>query len=253
MENKTIKEIYGTVDNLDTECVYSKNCWENYEQYRFSGDDSSQKPYHPYFGNQYTGLLTVGINLNGGNTSVDAIDSLVSLARIDLDNGKQKIFKQEGYGGSLFYYHVPMMGLIYTSLISDVDIEISNIDLSPKSVVKGFDYIGLTNLIKCSTSNSNRSIPSENMYHNCTKLFLKELDIIQYELLVLFTKNKKWEVRELVNKFDLIKEEDGFNLYKYNGHLVLEFGHPMATNLTNDMKNQYYYNGIKEAVKLLKA
>jgi len=252
MENKTIKDIYGTLDNLDTECVYSKDCWEKYEEHRYSGDDSSQTPYHPYFGNQYSGLLMAGINLNGGNVSVDAIDSLVSLARNDLDKGKQKIFKQNGYGGSYFYYHVPMIGLIYTSLLDDIDIELNSLDLSPKSVAKGFDYIGLTNLIKCSTSKKDRSEPSDNMYQNCTKLFAKELDTFQYDLLVIFTKKKQWEVRKLVSQFEKIKKEDGFNLYKYGGHLVLEFGHPMATNLKNDMKYQFYYDGLKEAVKELK-
>ncbi len=103
--------IYGTKSDLQTACNSTEECWDGFESLRTS---YPQVPYFPFFGPKYEGLLFAGINLNGGNESFTAIDELVKIAIDDyLKQSKFRIFKSDSYGGSPFYYYVPLISFLY--------------------------------------------------------------------------------------------------------------------------------------------
>jgi len=239
-------KLYGTDENLQENCRYCKECWKGYEEQKIKS--YVQKPYYPYIGDSYKGILFSGINLNGGNDEIDCIHSLVKEAKKYISNGKKRIFKSATYGGSEFYYHIPIIANMYTVLLESPELDNNVSDLSPENIAQGFQYLALTNLIKCSTE-INRSTPTPAMYENCLKIFVSEISNIHYKVLILFTLHKYIRIEKYFNDFKKISDDGGYRLWSNGEKYILEYGHPVSTSLTSEEKFEYYFTGIKNLIE----
>lgn len=258
LSESILKDIYGTLDGLEESCNKSKECWNKIPTQKC---EETQKPYKPYLGEKFNGLMFAGINLNGGNNYINAIDRLVNGAKDYLKEGRYKIFKQKGYGGSSFYYYVPLLSFLYYSYSNFNRKFTKEEDLTREEKVSGFEYCGLTNLIKCSTNSTDgRSKPSKPMYENCIKKFEKELGIINPKALVIFTFFNYPSL--LADKFvgfsEIPKDESytpknmRYRVQRKKDLYVLELEHPLSTAITRERKFQTYSDAIYKLVDLQK-
>jgi hypothetical protein len=71
--DSNLKNIYGTLDNLEELCNKSNECWKEILSLKCG---NHQIPYKPYLGEKFNGLMFAGINLNGGNENFG--DSLLN-------------------------------------------------------------------------------------------------------------------------------------------------------------------------------
>jgi hypothetical protein len=248
LSDSILKNIYGTLGNLEKSCNKSKECWNE----STSGFNYIQKPYKPYLGEKFNGLMFAGINLNGGNNDLKAIDNLVNGAKHDLNEGKYNIFKQDGYRGSSFYYYIPLLSFLYYSYSNSNDKFISEGELTKEQIISGFEYCGLTNFIKCSTNSPDgRSTPSKSMYDNCINKFIKELDIIKPKALVIFTFfNHPSLLADCFDGFSVISKKERYRVQRNNNYYILELEHPISTAITRERKYQIYSNAVYELVEL---
>ena len=248
--NSILKNIYGTLENLEEFCDKSKECWKGISTLKCG---NHQKPYKPYLGEKFNGLIFAGINLNGGNDTLSAIENLVLKAINQyLINGKYKIFKQQGYGGSPFYYYIPLLSFLYYSY-SNFDVKFTKEgELTKEQIISGFKYCGLTNLIKCSTNSPDgRSKPSKTMYVNCINKFKNELDVINPNVLVIFTFFNYPSL--LVNYFDdfsVISKKERYRLQrKWNiNHIQTQY---MSWLNCKKQHNNHMHSGTKKRCSFL--
>lgn len=233
-------QIYGTIENLEDECPSARNCWSKINDYKFH---NSQKPYRPYIGKEYQGLMFCGINLNDGNKNISAIEELVDGAIKEyLIKGKYKIFKHPGYGGSPFFYYVPLLSYLFNEYkIGGVLIN-NEQQISFSQIIKGYDYCAFTNLIKCSVkSPDNRSTPSKSMFENCSTRFLRELDILKCQTLVTFTKFSFPELIKICFKgYTKIYDKQRYSIYFNGNYLLAELEQPLSTQVSRKEKFQTY-------------
>ena len=274
LSESILKDIYGTLGNLEKSCNKSKECWDKSKvDWEEMSTNENQKPYKPYLGENFNGLMFAGINLNGGNNDINAIDHLVNGtenvkgagvlngAKDYLREGRYRIFKQNGYGGSSFYYYVPLLSFLYYSYSNFNRKFTKEEDLTREEKVSGFEYCGLTNLIKCSTNSSDgRSKPSKPMYDNCIKKFEKELGIINPKALVIFTFfNYPSLLADKFVGFSEIPKDESYTPKKMRYRVqrkkdlyVLELEHPLSTAITRERKFQTYSDAIYKLVDLQK-
>tara|TARA_B100001964_G_C13860037_1_gene434059 strand:- start:61 stop:627 length:567 start_codon:yes stop_codon:yes gene_type:complete len=175
-----------------------------------------------------------------------------------------KIFRKPkpGYGGSPFYYYVPLLSFLYYSYsklnkkyTKELNKKYTKEEApTRKQIISGFDYCGLTNLIKCSTNSPDgRSKPSEAMDSNCIKKFKNELDVICPKVLVIFTRyNHPSLLVDYFNGFSVTSEKERYRIQKKDNLYVLELEHPVSTKIKRERKYQSYSNAIYEVVELQK-
>lgn len=245
-----LKRIYGTLKDLEEQCDKSSECWSGILELKYG---VHQKPYKPYRGDSYNGLMFAGINLNGGNDSNDAIDILVQEA---IDNyliyGKYLIFKQEGYRGSPFYDYIPLISFLYKEYFNKGVKFDSEDKLTNKQIISGFNFCGLTNLIKCSiNSPDGRSTPSGSMYINCIKKFKEELAETKIDVFVIFTLFKYPSlIAEYFDGFNIISERERSRIQKKDDFYIVELEHPLSTMVTRKQKFESYSNAIYDLIDL---
>jgi hypothetical protein len=241
--------IYGTNTNLQEYCNSSKECWNGKESLKTT---YSQVPYFPYFGQMYDGLLFAGINLNGGNESFTAIDELVEIAIYDyLKHGKYKIFKSDHYGGSPFYYYVPLISYLYHEYLAGKSFIKNEDDISFEQIICGYQYCGLTNVIKCSTkSDDRRSKPTNAMFSNCSKKFINEVSKIRCHTLICFSFFLWPSFSENFGPFENIVSRDRYRILQNKRINILELEHPLSTKMNRESKFNNYSEGVFELVHL---
>ena len=252
ISDKALTKIYGTLADLENECNCRNICWKDYSQYKLG---YAQTPYKPYIGAKYRNILFSGINLNEGNTSLDAIDNLVNEAEKYLKDERYKIFKQEGYGGSNFYYYVPLLSFMFKSMTEDKAHFSTEEDISWPNVQEGFQYCALTNLIKCSTNTPDRrSTPSETMFQNCSTKFREELAHLPFSVLVTFSYFKYPNlISEFFQPSSIIVAEERWRLSQWRDKWILELEHPMSTQVSRERKFQDYNAAMKTTVAKMMA
>jgi len=251
-ERDELYRIYCTVDNLEDECDKSDECWADISNLKYG---SRQKPYKPYKGDSFNGLMFVGINLNGGNDSNCAIDELVNIAKKDyLEYGKYRIFKKKDYGGSPFYYYIPLLSYLYMEYFENKITTNSENKLTNREIISGFEYCGITNLIKCSVNSPDgRSTPSESMYKNCVRKFMQELQTTKSEIMVLFTFFKyPTLVSEHFKNSEILLENERRRIQKHQDLLILELEHPLSTKTTREQKYRSYSKALYDLVEIKK-
>lgn len=245
-----LTNLYGTLENLEEHCDKCHECWMEIPNLKYG---EHQKPYKPYFGRYYNGLMFAGINLNGGNDSIDAIDKLVhSAIKNYLVYGKYRIFKQEGYRGSPFFYYIPLLSFLFSEY-SNKKIKFSEENnLTNEQIISGFNYCGITNIIKCSiNSPDGRSTPSSAMYLNCVNKFKDELNKIAPDVLVIFTLFKFPSLlTDYFDGFNVISNSERSRIQKNNNFYVLELEHPLSTSVTRKQKYESYSKAIYELIDL---
>lgn len=252
ISQSALLQIYGTVHDLQNHCSCAAECWKNIEKLK-SGRD--QVLYHPFFGPDYKGILFAGINLNGVMSAETAIEDLVDKAKDDLKKKKYKIFKSKYYGGTSFYYYVPLLAYLYHIYTNGHCLIETEQEIS-EHIVEGFQYCGLTNLIKCSVDSPNRrSTPSTEMYKNCIGKFRQELGSIEYSVLVIFTRYSCPSLPELLGRYTLLDDDKGdrYKIYADGKSRLLELEHPQSTHIKRPAKFISYSHAIYKVVKSLSA
>lgn len=251
IDDKDLIEIYGTITDLENKCISTNICWEDYEQYKLGYE---QTPYLPYFGKKYIDVLFCGINLNEGNTDTNAIFELVEEAKLYIQDHKYKIFKQEGYGGSNFYYYVPLLSYMYKSIIFDNKTFKIEDDISWENIFEGFEFCSITNLIKCSVSSPDkRSRPSDQMYYNCIPKL--KIEISKFNPKTIFFFNKFLYPNMLEHYFEgyrNIIKKDRYSISDYRGIKIIELEHPMSTAITREFKFSNYNEAINDLKSIVK-
>ncbi|MBU1298017.1 MAG: hypothetical protein KJ963_04475 [Bacteroidetes bacterium] len=247
-----LSSIYGTIDNLEEKCISSKQCWEHFSQFKLK---DSQYTYLPYVGAEYKNILFCGINLNGGNNELNAINILVDGAINDLKNKKYKIFKQKGYGGSSFYYYVPLISFLFKKYFID-NVQFHNeTNISWEEKIEGYKYCALTNIVKCSVnSNDKRSTPNNKMLLNCIPKFIEELKYFEYKVLFFFTYFKYPTLTDTYfSHFKVIKNSDRYRIKSCEGKWIVELEHPLSTRITRIKKFNEYKSAVYELCNSMKS
>ena len=251
LTESNLKSIYGTITNIQDECVSSELCWQGIDKYK---THQPQTPYFPYIGKKYKGILFCGINLNGGFENLRVIHELVKEAVNDyLRNHRYKIFKSETYGGSPFYYYVPLLSFLYQQLYYEGISYNNEEEITWDQIIEGFEFCGLTNLIKCCiNSPNNRSQPSDEMFKNCIPKLIKELDHISYKVIFTFSYKKYPNLVELYFKdYKTVIQKNQFRILNNQKQWIVEVGHPLSM-ITRQEKFRYYNEAIHYLVKYIR-
>lgn len=253
--NHYISLHYGIISNksnLECDCDKNEECWLNYRQYS-SGE--LQKPYVPWIGELYNGLLFAGINFNGGNTSINYAISLKKLAVEEyLNHHKYLIFKQNNYRGSPFWYYLAILGYLYGEYYVNNKLYYNESDIDLDKISSGFDHCAFTNIIKCSTSNSDRSIPTDNMFSNCIEKYFGEVEILNPKIVFSFTRFsypnlmdifiKRYKKKDLI----IISDNERARISKINNFFLIEVEHPTSTAISRVDKYKIYSESLYHAL-----
>lgn len=186
MKNEIIekyKEIGVFNISLQDECKFCSKCWDKIEDRKWSKDnlepfDEGEKPiniYSPWIGENYDRLriLALGINMNhyGG---IDAVSYLVGGAKVQIGQGRRKIdFGSKDYSGTFYYHRLPAYAAIFLEVKGIIDEKRINNYPDKNDVNLAFDFVAITNSIKCSPRGG-KSEPTFEMWNNCNRYILKE-------------------------------------------------------------------------------
>ncbi|HHG86025.1 MAG TPA: hypothetical protein ENJ82_14855, partial [Bacteroidetes bacterium] len=149
--------------------------WSEKDMVKYREEEKPVNIYSPWIGNKYEKLkiLAVGINMNqyGGT---DAQDLLVNGAKSQLSKGRRKIdFGSKNYSGTFYFHRVPAYATIFLEKHGIIEEKrINNFPIG-KDVANAFNYIALTNSVKCSPRGENGK-PGSEMWRNCLSYILKE-------------------------------------------------------------------------------
>lgn len=246
-----LHRIYGTTSDLENNCRSAVSCWRDIKSFK---TEENQIPYLPYVGSSYIGILFAGINLNGVMGSLTAIADLVEEAiEYYLKKEKYLIFKSKSYGGSPFYYYVPLLAYLYNFYTSKGGFIRYESGITFKQIIDGYRYCGLTNIIKCSVkSPNNRSTPSEAMYINCVKKFTQELDILKSKVLIVFTYfNLPRFANDYLQNYRIIKLGSRYRIQSDGNSYLLELEHPLSTQVTRADKFLNYSEAVFNLVQIM--
>lgn len=247
---------YGESDrhsfNLEYDCDKSGECWDNYRQY---STGEAQMPYIPWIGERYDGLLFLGINFNGGNTDIDYCRHLKEEASERyLARNKYLIFRQPGYRGSPFWYYVALLGLLYQKYAAQSIRYSSESDVDAHMIKNGFRHCVFTNIVKCSTANDGRSIPSDAMYENCSSKLTGELKVLKPKYIFSFTRHT---YPDLLNRFErhhgrakILDEKHRSRITQFDDFFFVEVEHPVSTAIHRGEKFDIYSNMIYRMIDL---
>lgn len=178
--------------SLGDSCKNCESCWQGID----TSLDEGYGIYLPWIGDNYAKerILVLGINLNGLG-DLDAQINLAIDAKLELDEGRKKIFKSEDYGGTPYWYVLPKYIIHILKLHGILVDDLSN----------ALDYIAVTNSIKC-TIKRERAIPTQNMWNNCPNHILnQEIEVLKPKLILILGKsdnywNFKISVAEIIEE-----------------------------------------------------
>lgn len=258
--NQTLKSItqadicgiYGTTNDLENTCKSAVDCWKEIQSFKHNKD---QIPYLPYIGSSYMGILFAGVNLNGVIESLTAISDLVKEATDEyLKNKKYRIFKSESYGGSPFYYYVPLLSYLYNEYMSNRTFIENESDINFMQIVEGYQYCALTNIIKCAVNSPNkRSTPSNAMYKNCINKFSQEIATLNPKALVVFTYFNFPNLAGYMENYRPVKSGSRYRIQTNGDLYLLELEHPLSSQVTRSDKFTVYSEAMFELAKIIKS
>lgn len=218
-----------------------------------SRTNDDQCPYRPYFGPDYRRILFAGINLNGSEGGLTAIADLVDKAKKYLGEHKYLIFKSKLYGGSPFYYYVPLLAYLYNLYYSGKPLVKNYTQITFEQVIEGFRYCALTNLIKCSVASADRrSTPSEAMYRNCINKFTQELKLIDYQVLVVFTLFRRPTLADGLGRHEMIGSGPRHRIQSIGRSYLLELEHPLSTRVSKANKFSEYSGAMFDLARIVR-
>jgi hypothetical protein len=245
-----IQNNYGQINpksNLEHKCDKSNNCWENYRNF---STGENQKPYIPWIGNSYDGLLFLGINFNGGNNIINYPEKLKEIAVNEyLQKDKYLIFRQEGYRGSPYWYYCPLIAFIYSNYFNTKKVITNEEDISFENIISGFNFCSMTNLIKCSTSNNDRSSPNSIMFENCIQKTVGEIKILNPKIIFSFTLYNHPEMIEIMKDYFRIGPNesvtsDRTRITQFGDFIFVELEHPLSTVTNRRDKFESYSKAL---------
>jgi hypothetical protein len=183
---------------LGDSCKHCDSCWQDID----SKLDKGYGIYLPWIGVHYSSakIVVLGINLNDIG-DLDAQVELAKLAKEELNDGKNKIFKSETYGGTPYWYVLPQY-VIHILNCSGIKVD---------SLSMALDYIAVTTSIKC-TIDRERAIPTQNMWNNCPEHILKEEVVVlkPNTILILGKSDNYWNFKNSVAVIIEEKQEGNF-------------------------------------------
>lgn len=125
--------------------------------------------------------------------------------------------------------------------------------ISFEQIISGFQYCGLTNVIKCSTnSKDGRSKPSWAMYSNCSKKFANELQRFSCHTLICFSFFLWPSFCESLGSFENLISHDRYRILGNQRIIILELEHPLSTHITRKEKFKNYSKGVYDLVQITK-
>lgn len=205
---------------LSKKCKFCEFCWQYLtEEQRNSSDWSI---YSPYVGEKYkeARVMFVGINMNefGSEEGEDnAMTYLAQKALGEISCGKIRTFanREGGYVGSLLWHRILSYAVFILRELHILDINNRQYPSSDE-MQNAYEYISMTNSIKCSPSEANNSKPTSQMWDNCPTFILKEeLKALKPKHLVILGLENYERINSLFTiKETIIEGEDGVSLSK---------------------------------------
>ncbi|MDP2896459.1 MAG: uracil-DNA glycosylase family protein [bacterium] len=176
-------------------CELRESCWKGAET-RIPADTASWTAiYQPWIGDGYSDLrlAIIGLNMNeyGG---LHAMTGLVNSARSDIRAGCRRVRfgnDPKSYRGTLLFHRIGAYAALYAQAARLLHPDFCPDGFpGPSFVADAFDFIALTNHVKCSPL-GDRSAPTRAMIENCGRHVLRrELEILRpREILVLGVEN----------------------------------------------------------------
>ncbi|MBI9033921.1 MAG: hypothetical protein JEZ03_05560 [Bacteroidales bacterium] len=224
---------------LHSECKYSGLCWKNVAEERIcKNTEEYAQLYVPYIGEKYdeARIMAIGINLHeygGYNAQLE----LAKTARQQIANGRKRTFANSGYQGSLVWHRI----VAYTTFIlrefNHIETPVDRPYPLLHEVDKSFDYIAVTNSIKCSPWGE-RSKPTQKMWEHCYDFILKqEIRILQPKHLIVLGIENFSNIKGLFDKIEI--EDDRYQAKLFKGVLdsmeilIYVFPHPTSSQGTS--------------------
>jgi len=236
-------------------CPSAHKCWEK-KQETFNEYCVSD----PYIGKYYdeNKILFVAINFRG----VGEIGAFEWLIEADMNNpdsegvveqllaGKKKVFKQEGYGGTLLFY---IIGATAVCLLQNLGNEKFQMPANkkeaptPEELAEVFRYLSIVQLVKCSPDKTERNNPNPQMYSECPDLLLsKEFEILKPEIVILLGNDvyynfpgkdgfRKVIEKQYVQKYENSKNQKLFKVY-----------HPASLQMQPVSNREVYFSELRK-------
>lgn len=240
--NSQLKELYLKlglyIEPLHLKCINSDTCWYDVSTENICGNNEEESQlYRPYIGEDYQigRVLAIGINMHkyGG---YNAENILAEKAKNEIRKGKKRTFAKKGYRGSLVWHRM----LSYSSFIlREVGVfEIPEKRPYPKKIelTKAFDYISITNSIKCCPWHD-RSKPTNEMWKHCPDYILKEeIRILKPRHLIILGIDNYHRVKNLFDdRNEKHKGDIKFVKAKFEGEdiYLYAFPHPASSQGTS--------------------
>lgn len=224
-------------------CIHHESCWKDIEHRKPTTHPNGNVEWThislPWIGKMYNKhrIAVIGINpYEAGGKNFYPL--LIEQAKHDLGTGKIKLnFGHKSYSGTILWHRIAL----YTKQILDSkeDQETVNFLLSDIPIQNAYDYVAFTNSIKCSPMGE-RSIPSLNMWKNCSNILNKELEILSPKMIFIIGKgdNLFFFLNQVVESYQLIEKTKYVDLYEVLLHgekkIVISFPHPSAPSMGGD-------------------
>lgn len=228
MKNKLIakyEDLKVANVNLQENCKFCSECWRGISSRKWidknlANYSEREKPiniYTPWIGDKYGEhrILVVGINMNGYG-GYDAMELLVEYAKKELALGKRKIFKSKDYPGTFYYHRLPSYVTILLEHFGVFSEERINSFPIKENLIKSFDYIAITNSIKCSPRGE-KGKPTSEMWNNCLSFILREeVKILKPKTILVFGKSDNYNFirRDIIDEVIIEDEIDSIKFGK---------------------------------------
>lgn len=206
-------------------CERADKCWRRNKTSYPEGETALIA--RPWVGASYSTsrLMAIGINLNLGGSFNQLIDE-TRQAINEIREGKVKVFKKLGYGGSLFHY---CLGAYAGALLSKTGIIQTGSEVPPH---EAFSYLAYTQHVKCSPKDEERrGRPYPEMWDQCGRHILsEEIKLLNPRLVLIIGKTDNWT--HTCNLFGSLCEiRQGPTtcwVRTVKGQLLIAVRHPMA-------------------------
>ena len=188
--------------NLQNKCKFCDDCWSKIGHRKWTDEvlknyTDRDKPINisfPWIGRFYEKykILVIGVNMNGYG-GYDAFKLLVDYAISELKVGKKKLFKSKDYPGTLYYHRLLSYASILLEKYKIVEETKDGLFPNKETLIKTFDFISITNSIKCSPRGE-RGKPTNEMWNNCPTYILKEeLKILKPKTVLILGKSDNYK------------------------------------------------------------
>lgn len=175
-------------------CMHCTSCWHGAEHRKLSDKVDHEglintHLYKPWIGSAFETkrILVIAQNMNnyGG---YEAQEKLIRWGKVQLAQGKKKLFKSPTYSGTLLYHRV---GAYLISMLKKEGMSFSpfiNGYPAGKEIAAVYEHVAMTNIIKCSLTDE-RSNPTGAMWENCGRhVLLEEMKILKPTSLLIIGK-----------------------------------------------------------------